>query len=65
LAISRLLISKKPIWLLDEPISSLDREGVSLLKDIIDEHISHGGMAIISSHIDFLKKCNFQIDMDK
>ena len=33
LAISRLLISKKPIWLLDEPISSLDRDGISLLKD--------------------------------
>jgi len=43
----------------------LDREGISLLKDIIDEHIIHGGIAIISSHIDFLKKCNFQIDMDK
>jgi heme exporter protein A len=59
------LISKKPIWLLDEPISSLDKEGISLLKDIIDEHISQGGIAIISSHIDFIKKFNFQIDMDK
>ena len=65
LAISRLMISKKPIWLLDEPISSLDRGGISLLKDIIDEHINRSGIAIISSHIDFLKKCNFQIDMDK
>ena len=65
LAIARLIISQKLLWFLDEPLSSLDKEGISLLKDIIDEHITHGGIAIISSHIDFLKKCNFQIDMDK
>ena len=33
LAISRLLVSKKSIWLLDEPLSSLDKEGVFLLKE--------------------------------
>tara|TARA_Y100000768_G_scaffold383354_1_gene365335 strand:- start:3219 stop:3818 length:600 start_codon:yes stop_codon:yes gene_type:complete len=65
LAISRLSISKKPIWLLDEPISSLDKQGISLLKDLINKHIYLGGIAIISSHIDFLKKYDFRIDMDK
>ena len=65
LAISRLLVSKKSIWLLDEPLSSLDKEGVFLLKELIDEHNKFGGIAVISSHNDFLKKYDFHINMDK
>ena len=32
------MVSKKSIWLLDEPLSSLDKEGISLLKELINEH---------------------------
>ena len=65
LAISRLLVSKKSIWLLDEPLSSLEKEGISLLKELIDEHNKFGGITVISSHNDFLKKYDFHINMDK
>jgi len=65
LAIARLIVSKKSIWLLDEPISSLDKDGINLLKEIINDHLSTGGIAVISSHIDFLKKYDLKINMDK
>jgi len=65
LAIARLIISKKSIWLLDEPISSLDKDGISLFKEIITKHLKAGGIAVISSHIDFLKKYDLKISMDK
>ena len=64
LAIARLIISKKSIWLLDEPISSLDKDGISLFKEIITKHLKTGGIAVISSHIDFLKKYDLKISMD-
>lgn len=50
LALSRLLASQAKLWILDEPLASLDDAGVSLVCNLIDEHVSKDGMAIIATH---------------
>ncbi len=50
LALARLLVSKRPLWLLDEPASALDVESQKILMEIIDRHTGEGGMALIATH---------------
>ena len=50
LVLARLLISKKPVWILDEPAAAMDENGRQLIYDIISEHIALGGAALIASH---------------
>jgi heme exporter protein A len=50
LALARLTLCGRPLWLLDEPLASLDAQGKSLLLDLIGEHLSSGGLAVIATH---------------
>lgn len=50
LALSRLLASRAKLWILDEPLSSLDDAGAMLVRELISEHLDHDGMAIIATH---------------
>lgn len=51
IGLARLLLAKKPVWLLDEPTNALDAEGVALFTEIVDEHLARGGMACIATHL--------------
>jgi heme exporter protein A len=51
-AIARLLLAKRPLWLLDEPATSLDAEAEATLGRLIGEHVHAGGMAIVATHHD-------------
>ena len=51
LALSRLFAAKRPIWLLDEPQSSLDAASLKLLDAAIKTHLDTGGIAIVASHV--------------
>jgi heme exporter protein A len=50
LALARLLVSYRPLWLLDEPTASLDVEGHELVTRLIDRHLDMGGIAIAATH---------------
>lgn len=50
LALARLLVSIRPIWLLDEPTAALDAEGQGLLAQLLTDHLGAGGLAIIATH---------------
>jgi heme exporter protein A len=50
LALSRLLIAPRPIWLLDEPAAALDESGRGMLRDLIEAHRSNGGVAVAAVH---------------
>lgn len=50
LALGRLLLLDKPIWLLDEPFVNLDQAGCKWLYDIIEKHINQGGAVILTAH---------------
>jgi heme exporter protein A len=50
IAIARLLLAPKPVWLLDEPAASLDHESARLIETCIDEHVARGGIAVLTTH---------------
>lgn len=50
LALARLVICKKAVWVLDEVLTSLDKAAVGLMKALIEEHLENGGMAIVATH---------------
>jgi heme exporter protein A len=52
LAIARLLVAHRDLWLLDEPASSLDAEGELLVQTLLAAHLARGGSAIAAVHHD-------------
>jgi heme exporter protein A len=52
-SLAQLLLFDCPLWLLDEPFSSLDAQSCSVIESLIDDHISNGGIAIVASHQKF------------
>lgn len=50
LALARLKISARSLWLLDEPLAALDAQGKSLLRALIADHCANGGIAIAATH---------------
>jgi heme exporter protein A len=49
-ALARLLAAKAKLWLLDEPLTSLDADGVGLVSELLKSHVAGGGMAILATH---------------
>lgn len=52
LGLARLLVTGRPVWLLDEPTVSLDTASVALFGDMLRTHLGQGGAALIATHID-------------
>jgi len=52
LSLARLLITRNILWILDEPFTSLDKDGIKLIESLMHEHVSAGGMIILTSHHD-------------
>ena len=50
LALARLLVAPRPLWLLDEPAAALDRAGKALLGEVITAHRATGGVVIAALH---------------
>ncbi len=49
-ALARLILSKAPLWVLDEPFTALDTDAVELLQTLIAEHVAANGMAVLTTH---------------
>ncbi|MEO0981563.1 MAG: heme ABC exporter ATP-binding protein CcmA [Pseudomonadota bacterium] len=50
LALARVLLAGRPIWLLDEPTASVDAAGEALAADLVNAHLARGGSAVIATH---------------
>ena len=50
LAMARVLLAGASLWLLDEPFTNLDNAGISLITDVVAEHLDAGGAALIAAH---------------
>ncbi len=50
LSIARLLVVRRPVWLLDEPTSALDTAGQELFVGVMREHIGGGGIIVAATH---------------
>ncbi len=48
--LARLLTRPAVLWVLDEAFNALDVAAVKLLGELIAEHLSAGGMAVLTSH---------------
>lgn len=51
-ALARLVLADVPLWLLDEPFTSLDRDGRHLVMRLVEEHLTSGGMCVMAAHQD-------------
>ncbi len=49
-ALARLLVSRAPLWILDEPLTALDARAIGLIQDRLAAHLAQGGMAVITTH---------------
>ncbi|MDN5248624.1 heme ABC exporter ATP-binding protein CcmA [Bartonella sp. TP] len=49
-ALARLWLAPRPVWILDEPFLYLDRYYTNLSKQLLHEHLKNGGIIIMASH---------------
>ena len=52
LGLARLLVTGRPVWILDEPTVSLDSDAVAMFARAVDTHLFAGGSALLATHID-------------
>lgn len=52
LGLARLILAQRPLWLLDEPTVSLDTTHTALFAEVLSQHLTQGGLAIVATHID-------------
>ncbi len=50
LSIARLLVVRRPVWLLDEPTNALDTAGQSMFAALMGDHLSRGGLIVAATH---------------
>ena len=50
IGLARLTLLKRPLWILDEPATALDGEGVELLTRILARHLADRGMIVAATH---------------
>jgi heme exporter protein A len=49
-ALARLLVAKRPLWLLDEPTTALDAAAQTALAAIMQAHLRGGGILVAAAH---------------
>jgi heme exporter protein A len=49
-ALARLLVAKRPLWLLDEPTTALDAAAQDLFASLMREHLAGGGIVVAATH---------------
>jgi heme exporter protein A len=50
LSLARLMAAQRPIWLLDEPTTALDKEAQDGLAGIMRGHLAGGGLILAAAH---------------
>ncbi len=54
IALARLYQSNAPIWILDEPFTAIDKQGVASLEKLFSAHAKRGGCVILTTHQDLI-----------
>lgn len=49
-ALARLLVARRALWLLDEPLTALDAAGQAMLLGLMREHLAGGGLLVAATH---------------
>lgn len=62
LSIARLLVVRRPVWLLDEPTSALDTAGQDLFTTVMRDHLAGGGIIVAATHTPLgIEACELRI----
>jgi heme exporter protein A len=61
IALARLYQSQAPIWILDEPFTAIDKQGVESLEQLFIKHTQRGGCVILTTHQDLITIDNNQV----
>lgn len=48
--LARLLLTRAPLWVLDEPFNALDAAAVELLQAVLREHLGRDGVVVLTTH---------------
>ncbi len=64
LALSRLKLVARPVWLLDEPTNALDAVSQMRLARVMGEHLEEGGIILAATHVDLVVKATQVLDFD-
>jgi heme exporter protein A len=49
-SIARILLTRAQLWVLDEPITNLDKSGIALFESCMAEHLREQGMIVTAAH---------------
>lgn len=52
LGLARMVVTGRPVWVMDEPTVSLDASAVQLFAEAVRSHLAGGGLALLATHID-------------
>ncbi|BCJ89480.1 cytochrome c biogenesis ATP-binding export protein CcmA [Terrihabitans soli] len=52
LSLCRLIVAKRDLWLLDEPATALDTDGLDRLAQLVEIHRASGGLVMAATHAD-------------
>lgn len=63
-ALAKVLMSNKPIWLLDEPFNNLDTSSRTQFTAIINDHLKKGGIVVYTSHEQISGLSPQQVNLD-
>jgi heme exporter protein A len=50
--LARLNLERRALWILDEPTTALDTDGIAVLRSLLRDHLTCGGVALIATHTD-------------
>jgi len=63
LALSRLALTHRPLWLLDEPAVGLDRASEDRLTALMAGHLERGGLIAVATHAEIGLEASHSIDL--
>jgi len=49
-SLARLIVQSARLWVLDEPLTSLDKAGLAWVENQIGRHVSNGGAVLLTTH---------------
>jgi heme exporter protein A len=52
IALARVMLTRAPLWLLDEPLNALDTPAQQAFRTVLQQHLVQGGLAIAATHTD-------------
>ncbi|PUA46402.1 heme ABC transporter ATP-binding protein CcmA [Pseudomonas protegens] len=63
-ALARLYLDGPPLWILDEPFTALDKQGVAQLEEHLANHCERGGMVVLTTHHSLTRMPSGYRDLD-